>query len=984
MAKLMKNALAVLLSACMVFTFVPLAWADIELFDDSDGEDAAGIEQGAATDEGSQQYSSDYQEQVAQQEGQSFSLARLSLSTEDQVYAELDGRAAASLDAIEDGTYFVSTSLDGVRVLDVAGASKSSGANVALWSPNMGANQRWAVSHDEDGYVTFTNVCSGKVLEVAGGTAKSGANVQQGTADGSRGQKWIVEEGASGGYTVSSALWTGLVLDVSGAKSKDGANVIVWEPNGGSNQLWLFESLEQVYAELDGRAAASLDAIEDGTYFVSTSLDGVRVLDVAGASKSSGANVALWSPNMGANQRWAVSHDEDGYVTFTNVCSGKVLEVAGGTAKSGANVQQGTADGSRGQKWIVEEGASGGYTVSSALWTGLSLDVNEGKPKDGANIQIYASNDTAAQDFVFFDANPVVDSSPRVAELESGYYKIKAQGNTSYCLDVLGASTAGGANVQIYSDNGSYAQLYTLKFVGDNATSEGYYQVICCCSDMAVAVYKGVVADGANVVQVTADAEDDSQLFSIRRNEDGSYTFVNKASGLALDVLNSTYANGSNIQGYTPNGSTAQSFVFEEVVDLLKEGCVSISPKPKSSMRVDVSGASLTDGANVLLYTNNDAFNQKWLLTLLGDGTNTYTVQSINSGMNLTVDPDGNVVQRIPDESDKQKWQPEISKGAVVLRNVGTGLVLEVANSSMSNNANVQAAEADGSSGQLFAFKSVDLVTRSTYYIAPLSSASTPLDLPRCSSVNGTKIQIYSKNDSGAQKWKVSKNSDGTYSIKNAATGGALELSGSAVQINTANESTSQKWVFTYCTGGGIKITSAANPDVALTVAGSGFASGTSVEGAMDDGLDSQKFVFTKTLHVPSNVQSNFRDMYIKAYNYSSNTDWLIMVDRSRCILGVFRGNQDEWTLVKQLSCAVGKISSPTPTGVSVTTKRYYYHSQSYYRTVFWYGQYGIHSVVSSDSELGKWVSNGCVRISRNEAIWVFNNVALGTTVVVY
>lgn len=124
--------------------------------------------------------------------------------------------------------------------------------------------------------------------------------------------------------------------------------------------------------------------------------------------------------------------------------------------------------------------------------------------------------------------------------------------------------------------------------------------------------------------------------------------------------------------------------------------------------------------------------------------------------------------------------------------------------------------------------------------------------------------------------------------------------------------------------------------------------------------------------------------MYTKAYSNTSSTDWLIMVDRANHLLGVFQGSKENWNLVKALRCTTGKWSTPTPAGVTITTNKYYYHSQSYWRTVIFNGMYGIHSVISGDWELGQSISNGCIRINRNEAIWLYNTVPLGTAVIVY
>lgn len=614
----------------------------------------------------------------------------------------------------------------------------------------------------------------------------------------------------------------------------------------------------------------------------------------------------------------------------------------------------------------------------------MVLDIQSGDPKNGSNVQIYTSNQTGAQKFDFYDANPIVAPCEDLG-LSDGYYSIKTALNNAYVVDVLSGSSDDGANIQMYSSNRSYAQLYTFKFVPDGLFSTtGYYQIVCACSDKAVAVNNGCVVDGSNVVQRTANTNDDSQLFSVKHNNDGTYTFVNKASGLALDVANDSVTNGTNLQGYTPNNQMKQRFELGEVKDYLPEGYVVITSKLKSSMVVDVASGSLSDGANVQLYSDNGTQAQKWYVSLVEEGSNTYTIQSINSGLNLAVTSSGNVVQKTPDGSDSQKWQPKISKGATVLMNLENGKVLDIASAGTSNGTNVQTYAANGSDAQLFTFTSTDLVTKSTYYIKPLGASNMTIDVPSASTANGTNVQIYTKNDTGAQKWKVEKNSDGTYSIKNAQSGKALELSGNEVQINASNNSSAQKWIFTYSTGGGIIITSAANPSIAITVSDDSFALSTSVVGAADKNLETQKFTFEKTMYIPANVPSNFRAMYTKAYSNSSRTDWLIMVDRANHLLGVFQGGKENWNLVKALRCTTGKWSTPTPAGVTITSNKYYYHSQSYWRTVIFNGMYGIHSVISGDWELGQSISNGCIRINRNEAIWLYNTVPLGTAVIVY
>ena len=156
---------------------------------------------------------------------------------------------------------------------------------------------------------------------------------------------------------------------------------------------------------LDALATANRDAITDGTYVIRALCSSRAVLDVARASTANGANVRIWEADNSDSQRWTVSHDSAGYITFTNVKSGKVLEAAGSTAGEGVNVQQWQGSGAWNQKWIAVPDSRGGVTLVSALRSNRALDVCGGVSASGTNVQIWTTNGGAAQSFEFMDAH---------------------------------------------------------------------------------------------------------------------------------------------------------------------------------------------------------------------------------------------------------------------------------------------------------------------------------------------------------------------------------------------------------------------------------------------------------------------------------------------------------------------------------------------------------------------------------------------------
>ena len=135
------------------------------------------------------------------------------------------------------------------------------------------------------------------------------------------------------------------------------------------------------------------------------------------------------------------------------------------------------------------------------------------------------------------------------------------------------------------------------------------------------------------------------------------------------------------------------------------------------------------------------------------------------------------------------------------------------------------------------------------------------------------------------------------------------------------------------------------------------------------------------------------RFMLNRANRYSSKTGWLVMIDRANCRLGVFRGSRGSWRYAQYWVCSTGAPGTPTPTGeYSVTGKGYSFGNSytCYYYTQF-YGDYLIHSGTYyqgtfrvMDDRMGMHISHGCVRLLLGRAKWVWDNVPIGSKVVIY
>ena len=137
--------------------------------------------------------------------------------------------------------------------------------------------------------------------------------------------------------------------------------------------------------------------------------------------------------------------------------------------------------------------------------------------------------------------------------------------------------------------------------------------------------------------------------------------------------------------------------------------------------------------------------------------------------------------------------------------------------------------------------------------------------------------------------------------------------------------------------------------------------------------------------------------MYKKAQAYSSDTNYLILVNISTQKTAVFKGSKDNWLLLKEFSCSTGSKDSPTPTGEYKTTVHDKYFDshgwRCWYATGFIGGLYLFHSQPYlkddapnrvADATIGKPSSHGCVRLKIDDAKWMYDTLPLRTKVVIF
>lgn len=119
------------------------------------------------------------------------------------------------------------------------------------------------------------------------------------------------------------------------------------------------------------------------------------------------------------------------------------------------------------------------------------------------------------------------------------------------CVDVVGGSTANGAEIIQYTCGSAANQQWRLTDRGN-----GYVNVVAVHSGKCLDVTSASTADGAAVIQYTCGSGTNQQWQV--RTVGSSFQLVARHSGKCLDVPSSSTANGTRLKQYTCNSGTNQ------------------------------------------------------------------------------------------------------------------------------------------------------------------------------------------------------------------------------------------------------------------------------------------------------------------------------------------------------------------------------------------------------------------------------------------
>ena len=433
----------------------------------------------------------------------------------------------------------------------------------------------------------------------------------------------------------------------------------------------------------------------------------------------------------------------------------------------------------------------GKYYIYNAEKKDMVIDVLAGAEVDGANVQLYKLNKTAAQHWEISYNSATDDYS--IVNTKSG--------KALSMRDVDGGDIK---DVQIWKSENTCDQRW--KIVGDGNDS---IKILSACSFTAVNIADAVYESGTNL-DVRANVNTVAQQWGILPVDtisSGIYTI--RAIGdktKAVDISGGVYnaQDGTNIQIWANNNTGAQRWYISDT-----GGGYFTVTNLQSGKALDVTARSTENGANIHAWKANNTCAQRWKILKNKDESITFISTCSNK-------------------------------------------VLDVAAGSMKNGANIQLYTANNTKAQRWDLEKVEIVADDEYVIISGLSSKKALDVTGNQNRNGANIQIYDANGTGAQRWKITYDTKTDYyKIENAITGKVLDVEaagtygGVNVQTWNSNNTCAQKWGISGDKESGYIITSACS-GLVLDVKDARTKNGTNVQMWNKNGLDAQKWVFNK------------------------------------------------------------------------------------------------------------------------------------------
>lgn len=283
------------------------------------------------------------------------------------------------------------------------------------------------------------------------------------------------------------------------------------------------------------------------------------------------------------------------------------------------------------------------------------------------------------------------------------------------------------------------------------------------------------------------------------------YTSTGKVDGISGNVDMNAFGNKEYVNGGSSNDLQAAIDVRKMTAVTIPNGNYYINVRSKVASSVDIPGGSAADSTAIQLYSGNSSKAQQFTFTRQSDGS--YEIVNVNSGKALDVrngvaENNAIVQQYSRNNSQAQRWFIRDSGVGYYLQSALGNWVLDLSGGNTVDSAAIRLYAPNGTASQLFVVSSSDvsITTGVSMIITSVANKKLVTDVTSASTANGARVQLYSSNNTNAQKYRFESIGNGTYKIVNVNSGKVLDVSGgstangAALQQYTNNNTVAQQW----------------------------------------------------------------------------------------------------------------------------------------------------------------------------------------------
>ena len=334
------------------------------------------------------------------------------------------------------------------------------------------------------------------------------------------------------------------------------------------------------------------------------------------------------------------------------------------------------------------------------------------------------------------------------------------------------------------------------------------------------------------------------------------YTSSGKVNGISGNVDMNAFGNKEYVNGGSSNDLQAAIDVRKMTAVTIPNGNYYINVRSKVASSVDIPGGSAADSTAIQLYSGNGSKAQQFTFTRQSDGS--YEIVNVNSGKALDVcngvaENNAIVQQYSRNNSQAQRWFIRDSGAGYYLQSALGNWVLDLSSGNTANGAAIRLYTPNGTASQLFVVSSsdVNIATGVSMIITSVTNKKLVTDVTGASTANGARVQLYSSNNTNAQKYRFESIGNGTYKIVNINSGKMLDVAvgstanGAALQQYTSNNTVAQQWTVRNYGSGKIALVSV-NANKAVDIPGGNAVQQTQLQLYSPNGTVAQQWLVAK------------------------------------------------------------------------------------------------------------------------------------------